>query len=422
MIRQSALRANALGSELVASQAPGARPAQRILVTDGDERSALAIVRSLGRKNEFEVFVCSRNGHSLAGASRYAREDRRVGDALVDPAAFAKRLALVSSKLRADVLIPVSEASLMAVLSYRELFGQVLLPFPAEGLFRQVCDKAAVLEAARGLGIATPVQHQALDEHALRRLLHSGELGFPLVIKPARSVIDATSGRAKIGVAHASNADELAARASRYDAAAYPLLLQQRVVGPGVGVFLLRWNGRILAAFSHRRLREKPPSGGVSVYSESIALEPELLRQAEALLEAFSWQGVAMVEFKIDAVTGIPYLMEINGRFWGSLQLAIAAGVDFPLLLLRAAQNDLPIPVREYRLGLRNRWWWGDVDHLITRFRRSDAELALPHGSPTRLAALLQFFHWREDTQNEVLRLDDPAPFARETLNWLRGR
>jgi predicted ATP-grasp superfamily ATP-dependent carboligase len=84
--------------------------------------------------------------------------------------------------------------------------------------------------------------------------------------------------------------------------------------------------GRLRAAFAHRRLREKPPSGGVSVLSESIALDPQVLEQAERILEALKWHGVAMVEFKRDARDGVAKL-GINGRFWGSLQLSVDAGV-----------------------------------------------------------------------------------------------
>ena len=68
----------------------------------------------------------------------------------------------------------------------------------------------------------------------------------------------------------------------------------------------------------------------MSVYRESVAADPDLVRRSRALLDAFGWCGVAMVEYKLDERTGTPYLMEVNGRFWGSLQLAIDAGVDFP--------------------------------------------------------------------------------------------
>ena len=81
------------------------------------------------------------------------------------------------------------------------------------------------------------------------------------------------------------------------------------------------------------------------------------------LLRALGWEGVAMVEYKRDVHSGEHVLMEVNGRFWGSLQLAIDAGVDFPSLLARVALGEKPAPVTRYRLGVRTRWTLGDLDH-----------------------------------------------------------
>jgi hypothetical protein len=111
----------------------------------------------------------------------------------------------------------------------------------------------------------------------------------------------------------------------------------------------------------------------------------------------------------------------VNGRFWGSLQLAVDAGVDFPALLLSASTGERVEPVSSYRVGVRSRWWWGDVDHLLARLRRSRAELSLPPDSPGRWSALRDFLtiHFGRDRE-EILRLDDPRPFFRESLQWFR--
>jgi predicted ATP-grasp superfamily ATP-dependent carboligase len=187
-------------------------------------------------------------------------------------------------------------------------------------------------------------------------------------------------------------------------------------------VFLLVWEGRTLAVFSHRRIREKPPWGGVSVYAESIAADPWLVRRSEALLTYFGWKGVAMVEYKLDAPGGTPHLMEINGRFWGSLQLAVDAGVDFPRLLVAAAMGDNPPAVTQYQIGVRGRWWWGDVDHLLTQLRRSRKGVAPSFEERSRWRAVRDFLTvWRPGDHNEVLRLRDPRPFLRETIEWFKG-
>ncbi len=271
-------------------------------------------------------------------------------------------------------------------------------------------DKEAVLATARTLGIGVPSQRVAAVPGEAPA---PGELSYPVVLKPARSVIENGAGRVKSAVVHASDAAAYQEALARMPAGAYPLLLQQRIEGPGAGVFVLVWQGQLLAAFGHRRLREKPPTGGVSVYRESVAVDERLLELSLALLGRFGWQGVAMVEYKLDRQTGTPYLMEINGRFWGSLQLAIDAGVDFPALLVAAALGRSPRPVAEYRPGVRTRWWWGDVDHLIARVRSGDRPLR----------ALGDFLRAPlEGARNEVLQWRDPVPAWRETVEWLHRR
>ena len=395
------------------------RRLRTVLITDGDERSSLAIVRTLGRAAKYEVHVCSMGGRSLAGASKYAQSDTSVGDALADSRAFATNVSALALRLGADVLLPVSEASVLSVLRHRDLFGNLILPLPEDTSFVAACDKSVVLNAARGLGIATPQQIVLRLPVDLPNALGRESMRYPVVLKPAKSVVS-TGGRwRKVGVSYAADESELVTAVGRYETNAFPLLVQQRVVGPGIGVFLLRWDKQTIAAFSHRRVREKPPSGGVSVCSESIPADPELVRQAESLLERFAWRGVAMIEFKLDSSTGTHYLMEINGRFWGSLQLAITAGVDFPTLLLSAAVGDQPAAVQGYRIGVRNRWWWGEVDHVIARLRSSRG-LTPPSSHDTPLhRALLNLFLWGRSDHNETLHFTDPHPFFRETARWL---
>jgi hypothetical protein len=182
-------------------------------------------------------------------------------------------------------------------------------------------------------------------------------------------------------------------------------------------MFLLIRNGELAAAFAHRRLREKPVSGGVSVFRESIAMDEDLLRRSRALLECFEWEGVAMVEYKIDSTTGEPFIMEINGRFWGSLQLAIDAGVDFPAILLDPLRSQAP---DGYRVGARSIWEWGEVDHLIARMRGGEPAGPQPRAGRLRVVAQV-LSDFRPGSKLEILRLRDPMPFLHESREWLRA-
>ncbi len=389
-----------------------------VLVTDGEQRAALAAVRSLGSAG-YRVHVCSGSGHSIAGTSRYCVTETRVSDPLANPSRFVDDVRRIAVSVDADVLLPVSEASLLAILPAREQFD-CAIPFASADSFDRICDKRQVLQIGRARGIAVPIQFE-LD--AYPDDFDAQVLRFPVVIKPSRSVSGSKVARIRNSVSYANNEAQLRQVLSRKPEAAYAVLLQERVVGPGVGLSLLIWDGEVRAAFAHLRIREKPPSGGVSVLRESIPLDRDLLSRSVQVLNDFGWQGVAMLEYKYDAATGIPYLMEINGRLWGSLQLAIDSGVDFPVLLVQAALNIPFRPLMEYSAGVKSRWELGDLDNLLAVLFQPAAKLALPSDRPKRVSAIRDFFRtFGSGTHAEVFRLSDPLPFLRESVLWLRGK
>jgi predicted ATP-grasp superfamily ATP-dependent carboligase len=236
------------------------------------------------------------------------------------PEQYAADVRELCDRWSIDVIVPITEESLLTLLQPRWKPPGVCIPFASLDAFRAISDKARMVHAAQSVGIAVPEQQQAPSRTAAAALTES--LSYPVVLKPARSVVLNESAQAKLSVRHAATPDEFRVELERLPDAAFPLLVQRRIVGPGVGVFVLLWDGELRACFMHRRLREKPPSGGVSVYCESIPLDAALVRRVVALLQCFEWQGVAMAEMKVDRVSGTPHLMEVNGRFWGSLQLA----------------------------------------------------------------------------------------------------
>lgn len=381
-----------------------------VLVTDGEQRAALAVVRSLSAAG-FSCIVGSHGGRSLAGASRGAEEEIALPDPGTTPEAYANHVGQMVRKYSAVAVLPISEPSLLALLPHSDDIGAVI-PFPDAETFKRICDKKAVLSAAREVGISVPEQH-VLETP---RSEIPSSITYPVVLKPHRSVFAAPDGtRAKVGVEWAYSESECRQKLLAYPTPAYPMLLQEAIRGPGVGVFVLLHEGEVTASFSHERIREKPPSGGVSVLRRSIPLESDLLDRSVKLLRRFNWSGVAMVEFKRDRDSSEPYLMEINGRFWGSLQLAIDAGVDFPALLLAATFGEAARGPESYAQVV-SRWFWGDVDHLISSWR---------HPEPMSPAKARLIMNWllgfRPSYRTEVFRWRDPAPFFRESRMWFRS-
>lgn len=397
---------------------PHRAPLARILVTDGEQRSTLAVVRSLGRAGH-TVLVAGRTPRPLAGASRYCAGSLVLPPPEQDAAAYLAAVEGLVDAQGVDLSIPMTDRAATLLLELRDRRPGLALPFPASSAYEAASDKMRLLELGASIGVPVPDQVilQRADDPALGEV---DRLGWPLVLKPWRSVARTPRGVASFEVRIVSDPRACRARLAELPPEAFPVLAQKKVVGPGLGVFLLTHRGQTRASFAHRRLREKPPTGGVSTYRESVPVRPDLLEHAERLARALEWTGVAMVEFKEDAATGTPYLMEINARFWGSLQLAVDAGVDFPRLLVdMTLEGDVP-PVTSYRTGVRTRWLWGDVDHLIGVLKAPRGYRRTTPGLPTRLGAVARFLlPWRPGDRWEVLRPSDPRPFFRESRTWL---
>ena len=393
-----------------------------VIVTDGEQRAALAVVRSLGAGG-YRCIVTSSSRGSVAGGSRFVTRTVTVPNALEQPTEFADAIIALVAAERAAVVLPIAEQSLLAILPVRARLCPAVVPFPDPASFSALTDKERLLEEASKLGIAIPSQEIVRDVNAVASMDLS-RLHYPIVLKPARSVSERAGVRATFSVSYASDASELRRKLRALPPAAFPVLLQQRVNGPGMGIFLLLWDGKLKAQFAHERLSEKPPSGGESVYRESVSIDEGLRNRSRALLDRFGWSGVAMVEYKRDSATGQPYLMEVNGRFWGSLQLAIDSGVDFPRILVACALGERGQQMPSYRVGVRSRWWWGQIDHLIGRVRRSATTDPLPPNTRTvgRAFGDLLLGPLRRADYEEVLRWNDPGPFWNESIRWIARR
>jgi predicted ATP-grasp superfamily ATP-dependent carboligase len=388
-----------------------------VLITDGMERAALAACRSLVAGGH-RVHVVAARRWSLAGATRGVGAHRLPQDALRDPEAFATAVGALARRIDAHVLLPVTDASTLAVLANRDVLpGSCVVPIAGHESFRRASDKAGLLAIAGQAGFGVPETVTLADFGSAE---HIGLDGLePGVIKPHRSVFQTGRGLRKLAVQPYRHLHEARRILQALPPEAFPVLLQRQIVGPGVGFFALRWSGAIKAVFAHERLREVPPWGGVSVYRAAIELDPALAAAGTQLLDTLGWEGVAMIECKRDAATGRYYIIEINPRFWGSLQLAVDAGVDFPMLLVACALGQAVPPVTAYRTGLRCRWEWGEIDHIYLR-----AKFRPPGASAvgTVLRSLGQaMIHRPGRDRCEVLRWRDPAPFLAETLRRLGG-
>jgi predicted ATP-grasp superfamily ATP-dependent carboligase len=349
--------------------------ASKVLVLEGQLRQALAVVRSLGRSG-LEVTAGESTLFAPALFSRYTRHRFTYPSHADHPDLFREAILDRVMKQRYDVLYAMGEPALEAISTKYDLFSKhTRLAFAPPEILAPAMDKRDTVLAARKYGIPHPksfiVGHDGTFEEAVKAV------EYPAVIKPGQ-----TSGSR--GLAIVNSPEELRARYPGIVAEYGPALIQEYIpLDTEIGVnALLDYGSEMKAVCVHRRLRSYPVSGGPSTLRDTIR-HPEAVAMAGEFLRKLGWWGVAMVEFRIDARDRIPKLMEVNPRFWGSLQLSILAGVDFPVLLHKLVTTGKTDSVMDYRVGTKCRWLVpGDLLHFMA--------------APDKLKLLPEFLKFRQ--------------------------
>lgn len=302
----------------------------KVLVTDPEYKHSLAACRDLGKANvEVQVVGSSR---AQARFSRYVSKGHTLPNS---QAAFASHLAEVLENEGIDVILPIGAQTVFQLNQNRDLlakFANFALA-PSDSI-QNAFDKSLMSDLGQSLGIPVPQSWSAETLDELEEVFRNTT--GPLVVKSASELL-------KFGPvyvrdqAHAS--EMLAAGDFLAPLGHSKLLVQSRITGPGVGFFALYQNGVCKRAFMHERQRELPSTGGSSWAAKSI-WNDDLLGHGLRLLDSLQWHGPAMVEFKMDKHSSIPYLMEVNPKFWGSLDLAIESGVHFPRDTVSVAMGE----------------------------------------------------------------------------------
>ncbi|MEI9475725.1 MAG: ATP-grasp domain-containing protein, partial [Deltaproteobacteria bacterium] len=387
---------------------------------DGENRSSLSVTRSLGKKG-YRVIVCGKEFRNISSVSRYCHKGYKVGDPNRNDNSYFNRVLEIILKENIEMVFPMSDSTICILNKNRNNVPQnAIIACPDDDKVEPIVNKYSLFRIAEANGILIP--KTVFFGNRQEYFSKEPELPeFPLVIKPFKSRIPTANGSIPARVMYANHLKELNTLIKRGDTFDYPFLIQERILGPGTGLFTLFDKNKHIALFSHKRLREKPPSGGVSVLCESVSLDEEMVEASKTLLSIVEWTGVAMVEFKRDRRDGKVKLMEINGRFWGSLQLAIESGIDFPCLLIDYLGHKVPEQIIDkYRVGVRLKWILGTLDHLLIRLKNKNERLNLPEDSPSRTRAVVEFLKIKEkNTKFDVFDFHDLSPFLLECRDYL---
>lgn len=375
-----------------------------------DTPIGVTVLRELGQHG-VPVHGIGRGADAIGRASRYC-----TGFSVRPDGALVDWLPGLISQTSAKALLAISEGDLVALAQLPPVINGCTIITPRAEPLAIVLDKSATLARATALGIDTPISWQPVRSEDMA--LRARTLTYPVIAKwadpPAMAERLRLLGLPLIKAEYLHTPDALIALINRYEPLGAWPLIQSYCPGFGLGQMIYLAGGQAVLRFQHRRLHEMPPEGGVSTLCESepLSCHATQMAKSEALLASIGWEGPAMVEYRHDPETGRNWLMEINGRFWGSMPLASHSGAEFAWESYRRAilgQADTNQPQIKPR---RARYMIPETKRLIQLLRKRPA-IVDPLFRPTPFADLRRYLTGFFDPKMRyyLFRWRDPGPF-----------
>lgn len=305
-------------------------------------RKALPLSSSL-KKHSFSVYGVAHSIHPNVFSRFFER--RVVVRNPREGLSWAKAVARIAREWGADLVIPVDFVDVAAFAKWKSFFEEsgVELAAPSFEAVELASSKEKLPHLLKGLS-KTPRQVAVLRPSDAAKL---ADLEPPLVVK---------------GLGDASGPEYFPTRelAARRAAERAPCLVQEYVPGAGRGYYAVAFNGEPLLEFTHERITEYDPAGGASLAARGPILDPRLFKLGRGVVELLKWTGPIMVETRFVAETGEYFVMEINPKFWGSLDLPVSLGYHFPAILAKAYTEGVEAAKRaatELRVRSGRHYW-----------------------------------------------------------------
>ena len=318
----------------------------RVLITNADYKNALAVVRSLGKKG-INITAASHKPLPVSFYSKYCNKRRSYYPPTENHKKFVGSLLNIVKEDRIEVLFPIGVDTTLPVSYFKEKFlPYTKVPIADYNILVKAHDKSLTLPIAKDIGIPIP---ETYYPESLEEVIEISEkIEYPTIIKRRKgSGVDD-------GVRLARSKDDLVKKYKEIESIPsdslineqkHPLI-QEYIPGEIRDVNVLFNKGKPRAALAQRRIWTLPPDGGPGILNETIN-DPSLIDLSLKIMKEIKWHGLAQVEFKLDS-NGKPRLMEINPKFWGTLELSIKAGIDFPRLLYEMTMYEDVEPVFTY--------------------------------------------------------------------------
>lgn len=325
-----------------------------VLLTDGNYQNTNAILRALKSENLKVGVICNSfydlNYLSFLPDKKFIFKTNLLKDNTEEAfEKYWKELEFILKNNQIEVFMPVGNISCRFASLYKDKIAKYCrVPVVEIDTMKIAQDKQLTFKLAERLNIPIPQTFHISGYDDVNEI--SKIIQFPCVIKKTNYF--------EGGVLYCNNITEYKLNMEKVLAEkkadnGYPIV-QEYVTGLGTGYYSVYRNGECLGYFMHERIHEFPITGGASTLAKSV-YHADLKLYGDKILKELKWTGVSMIEFKRNPESNELKLMEINPKFWGSLELSYVAGINFPYLNYLIAM-DKAVPDSDFRREVYFRW------------------------------------------------------------------
>lgn len=385
------------------------RPA--IIIEDRD-RCDLGVIRSLGFYG-IPVHLLVPHARSIAGSSRYVTATHQIPPNDAPDSKRLRRIVEIADRLPdRPVALATGDRWLEFFSRHREELTQVLdLDLADHDTIQNCVEKDRFSHIAANLGLPIP---WSFAPSRIEEIQHCAEtFPYPVFVKPARhedwsdlpaGVVKHLKGQR---IDSAAELKSLYARLVQHGA--MRTVIQRFVQGADSGHVSVHAyvdpSGRLVGAFSGKKLRVWPPHRGIGSHAVSTRL-PEVIQTATDIIAKLDYRGFALLQFKRDSQRDVYELLEINCRHSTWAELPSRCNANFPVVAYAVMTGQEPPEIRQ-REGIA----WLDFERDIAalgEYRRSGDWTWTEYLRSLRSVRCWAFFAW-----------DDPTPFFRMLLHRL---
>ena len=324
----------------------------------GDSRGAVAAVRALARAG-WSVGVGAPGAAGLAASSRLCRYRHDVPAAHRDLDGFVAAVRRAIETGGYEVVFGAGEAEVLALSARRSAIAATV-PYAGDDVVVRALDKTELEAAAHAAGFAVPA---AVAMRDVRGSDH------PFVVK-ARRHADPTRPDAppRVDTNVVFGAAAVRRRVDAIEADGAAPIVQEFLDGTLVAYAAVAdRQSRVVADSMQTATRIWPPFAGASCRARTVPVDADVAAATQRLFTSLGWFGLAELQFVVPAGRP-PHLIDFNGRFYGSLSLAVAAGANLPHTWAALATGRDVTPSRA-RPGVAYQWLEGDLRRALTERR-----------------------------------------------------